>query len=58
MVISQTRNFFFFMIHAQTERKVAATSIASMKGLSNQVDEVMEEYKYIFSSPIEVPLHF
>jgi hypothetical protein len=54
------RKFVFFMIHAQSERKVAATSMASTTGLSmqqKQVDKVMEEYKDIFSSPTRVPLH-
>jgi hypothetical protein len=59
-VISQTKNFFFFMIHSQSEWKVATTSMASAIGLSmqqKQVDKVMEEYKEIFSSPTRVPLH-
>jgi hypothetical protein len=45
-VISQTEKFVFFMIHSQSERKVAATSMASMTDLSmqkKQVDKVMEE---------------
>jgi hypothetical protein len=33
-VISQTRKLVFFMIHAQSEWKVAATSMASVIGLS------------------------
>jgi hypothetical protein len=52
--------FFFFMIHSQSERKIAATSRASMTDLSTQqkqVDKVMEEYSDIFSSPTRVPLH-
>jgi hypothetical protein len=59
--MSQTRKFVFFVIHAQSELKVVATSMASTTGLStqqNQVDKVMEEYKDTFSSPTEVPLHF
>jgi hypothetical protein len=59
-VISHTGKFFFFVICAQSERKVAATSMASATGISmqqKQVNKVMEEYKYIFSSPTEVPLH-
>jgi hypothetical protein len=59
-VISQTENFVFFVIRAQSERKVAATSMASATCLSmqqKQVDKVMEEYKYIFSSPDGLPLH-
>jgi hypothetical protein len=35
-VISQTGKFFFFVIHYQTERKIAATSRASMADLSMQ----------------------
>jgi hypothetical protein len=45
-VISQTRKFFFFMIHTQSEQKVATTSMALVIGLSTQskqVDKVMEE---------------
>jgi hypothetical protein len=60
-VISQTRKFVFFVIRAQSEQKVVATSMAFAAGLSmqqNQVDKVMEEYKEIFSSPNRVPLHF
>jgi hypothetical protein len=59
-VISQTEKFVFFMIHSQSERKVATTSMASMTDLSmqqKQVDKVVEEYKDIFSSPTGVPLH-
>jgi hypothetical protein len=59
-VISQSRKFLFFMSLPQSERKVAATSMASATGLSmqqNQVDKVVEEYKDIFSSPTGVPLH-
>jgi hypothetical protein len=33
-VISQTEKFVFFVIHAQSERKVATTSMASATGLS------------------------
>jgi hypothetical protein len=35
-VISQTEKFFFFVIHSQSERKIAATSRASMTNLSTQ----------------------
>jgi hypothetical protein len=48
------------MIHTQSEWKVVTTSMASMIGLSTQqkkVDKIVEEYKDIFSSPTEVPLH-
>jgi hypothetical protein len=50
----------FFVIHSQSERKIATTSRASMIDLSTQqkqVDKVMEEYSDIFSSPTAVPLH-
>jgi hypothetical protein len=59
-VISQTKKFVFFMILSQSERKIAATSRAFAVDLSTQqkqVDKVVAEYKYIFSSPIGVPLH-
>jgi hypothetical protein len=59
-VISQTEKFVFFMIHAQTEQKVATTSMASATCIfmhHKQVDKVVEEYKDIFSSPTGVPLH-
>jgi hypothetical protein len=59
-VISQTGKFVFFMIRSQNERKIIATSRVSVADLStqhNQVDKVVEEYSYIFSSPTEVPLH-
>jgi hypothetical protein len=59
-VISQTRKFVFFVIHSQSEQKVAATSMAFVADLSMQqkkVDKIMEEYKDIFSSPTGVPLH-
>jgi hypothetical protein len=42
------------------KQKVVATSVASTQNLSlqqKQVDEIMEEYKDIFSSPIGVPMH-
>jgi hypothetical protein len=54
------RKFFFFMIHSQSKRNITATSRASATDLSTQqkqVDKVVEEYSYIFSSPIGVPLH-
>jgi hypothetical protein len=59
-VISHTGKFVFFMIQSQSERKVGATSMAFAVDLSTQqkqVDNVMEEYKDIFSSPTGVPLH-
>jgi hypothetical protein len=52
--------FVFFVIRSQNKRKIIATSRVSAADLSTQkkqVDKVMEEYSYIFSSPIEVPLH-
>jgi hypothetical protein len=48
------------VIHFENERKIVATSRVSTVDLSTQqkeVDEVMEEYLDIFSSPIGVPLH-
>jgi hypothetical protein len=35
-VISQTGKFVFFVVHAKSERKVATTSMASMKCISTQ----------------------
>jgi hypothetical protein len=59
-VISQLGKFLFFVIRSQSEQKIAATSKASAVDLStqqNQLAKVVEEYSYIFFSPIEVPLH-
>jgi hypothetical protein len=59
-VISQIGKIFFFVILSQSKRKIVATSRASVTILSiqqNQVDKVVEEYSYIFSSPTGVPLH-
>jgi hypothetical protein len=59
-VISQTREFVFFVIRSQSKRKITATSRASMIDISTQkkqVDKVVEEYLDIFSSPIRVALH-
>jgi hypothetical protein len=59
-VISQTRQFFFFMIRSQNERNIAAISRVSVDDLSTQqkqVDKIVEEYSYIFSSPTGAPLH-
>jgi hypothetical protein len=58
-VISQTRKFIFLVIHAHSKHKVVATSMASTQSLSlqkNKEDEIMEEYKDIFSSPTDVPM--
>lgn len=44
-VISQTENFVFFVIHAQSKQKVITTSLASTQHLSlhqNQVDRIVE----------------
>jgi hypothetical protein len=44
-VISQIEKFVFFVIHAQSKQKVAATSMEFATGLSTQqkqVDKVME----------------
>jgi hypothetical protein len=59
-VISQTMNFIFFVIHTHSKQKVTATSMASTKCLSLQqkkVDGIMEEYRDIFGSTIEVLTH-
>jgi hypothetical protein len=52
--------FVFFMILSQNERNITATSRVSAADLSTQqkqVDKVVKEYSYIFSSPTRVPLH-
>jgi hypothetical protein len=52
--------FFLFVILSQNKRKITATSRVSTAELSTQqkqVDKVVEEYSYIFSSPTGVPLH-
>jgi hypothetical protein len=57
-VISQTREFVFFVICAHSKQKVVATSVASTQCLSlqqKQVDRIMEEYRDIFASPTGVP---
>ena len=57
-LISQTKNFFFQMIHPQGKKKIVATT--SRHGSSTrkkQTDKVVEEYGDIFTSPIGVPLH-
>jgi hypothetical protein len=48
------------MIYALNKKKVFATSLTSTQSLSleeKQVDEIVEEYRDIFSSPIGVPMH-
>jgi hypothetical protein len=58
-VISQMGKFVFFLILSQNERKIATTSRVSTADLSTQkkqVDKVIEEYSYIFSSATGVPL--
>ena len=57
-LISKTRKFVFLMIHPQGKKKILATT--SKQGPSarqKQMDEVMEEYQDIFTSPTWVPLH-
>jgi hypothetical protein len=52
--------FFFFVILSWNELKITATSRVFEANLSTEqkkVYKVIEEYSYIFSSPIEVPLH-
>jgi hypothetical protein len=59
-VVSHIGKFFFFVIYAHSKKKVAATSMASTQCLSfhkKQVDEIVEEYKDIFSSPTGVSTH-
>jgi hypothetical protein len=50
----------FFVIHAHSKHKVSTKSVAYTQILSlqqKQVDEIVEEYKDIFSSPTRVPTH-
>jgi hypothetical protein len=50
--ISQNGKFIFVVIRAHNKEKVATTSVASTHSLSlqqKQVDEIVEEYKDIFS---------
>jgi hypothetical protein len=59
-VISHTEKFIFFVIRARSKQKVTVTSVTSTQSLSlqqKQVDEIMEEYRDIFSSPFGVPRH-
>jgi hypothetical protein len=59
-VISHNRKIVFFVIHAHSKSKVAATSVAYTQSLSlqrKQVDGIVEEYRDIFSSPIGVLTH-
>jgi hypothetical protein len=59
-VISQMGKFVFFVIHSQNKRNITTTSRVSVAGLSTQqkqVDNVVEEYSDIFSSPTGAPLH-
>jgi hypothetical protein len=60
-VISHTRKFIFFFILSHSNKEVTATSFTSTQSLSLQqkkVDEIVEEYIDIFSSPTRVPMHF
>jgi hypothetical protein len=59
-VISHAEKFVFFVIHSHSKHKVATTSVAYTQSLSlkqKKVDVIMEEYRYIFSSPIGVLTH-
>jgi hypothetical protein len=60
-VISQTEKFIFFVICAHSKQKVVTTYVASTQSLSlqqKQVVGIVEEYRYIFSSPTGVPMHY
>jgi hypothetical protein len=59
-VISQTWKFVLFVIRAHSKQKVIITYVASTQSLSlqqKQVDEIVEEYRDILSSPSRVPTH-
>ena len=48
------------MIRSQNERKITTTSrvfAADLSTQQKQLDKVIKEYLYIFSSPTGVPLH-
>jgi hypothetical protein len=58
-LISQTRIFFFLMIHPQGKRNtVAMTSRQGPTAQKHKMDKFMEEYEDIFTSPAGVPLHY
>jgi hypothetical protein len=59
-VISHTGKFILFVICAHNKKKVAATFVTSTQRFSlkqKKVEGIEEEYKDIFSSPTEVPMH-
>jgi hypothetical protein len=59
-VISQIEKFILFVIFAHNKQKVVTTSVSSTQSLSlqeKQVDEIVEDYRYIFSSPTKVLMH-
>ena len=59
-VISQTRKLILFMVHFLGEKNIIETSTKSMQNpytQQKQVDNIVEAYKDIFTTPVEVPLH-
>jgi hypothetical protein len=57
-VISQTTKFSLFMIWSEGEQKVTVTTKTLAQDLSiqhKQVNNIVEEHKDIFSSPMRVP---
>jgi hypothetical protein len=57
-LISKTWKFVFLMICSQGKKKiVSTTSRQGSFARQQQMDEVVEEYRDIFTSPAGVPLH-
>ena len=57
-LISKIEKSIFLMIRPQGKKKImATTSRQSPSARQQQMDKVMEEYRYIFTSPTGVPLH-
>jgi hypothetical protein len=60
-VISHTGIIFLFMTQLEGEREVIVTTTTSSHGLSTQqksMDNIVEEYRDIFTSTTRVPLYF
>jgi hypothetical protein len=59
-VVYYNQIFFLFMVQLECERKIIATTKSFARGLSTQkqhVDNIIEENKDIFASPIGVPFY-
>jgi hypothetical protein len=53
-VISKTKKFILFFIRAHNKQRFATTYVAYKQ---KQVNKIVKDYIYIFSSPTEVPMH-